>query len=128
MKKTILTIGFFLMLFAFAEESKAQNNTWIFVESYKGVNVYWRYRQELKDQYISELKFENKNSYKVEIKVLPSFFCQDGTRKDYSEMMDTIAGYGTKAGQWEGYAWYPCDGTRPPSKGGFKSFSVKESQ
>jgi len=128
MKKIVLAVLCGLMMVSFVNTSKAQNNVWVFVKTFEGVSVYWRWRQELKDQYISELKFENNNSYKVEFSFTPYFVCDDGREHTESAQMDTIAPYGKKGGQWEGYLYYPCDGKRPPRSGGYKNLTVKRVQ
>jgi hypothetical protein len=106
-------------------EAYAQNNEWIYIKDYEGISISWRWRQELKDQYISELKFDNNNSYKVDITFIPHFVCADGTDHIETGMTHTIAPGGKKGGQWDGLFFYPCKGIRPPRYGGYKNLIVK---
>ena len=109
-----------------ADTAMPQNNVWIYIKDYQGVGVYWRYRQELKDQFISELKFENRNGYKVEVSVSPQFTCEDGTVTNESSQMFNIKSNGTQGGQWAGLFYYPCGGKRPPRSGGYSRLTVKQ--
>ncbi|MDZ4846929.1 MAG: hypothetical protein SH857_15445 [Chitinophagales bacterium] len=120
-RRTVLVI----VMLAFTFVSNAQSDAWTSIKTYSGVSIYWRYRQELKDQYRSELKFTNNNSYDVEISFIPVFACSDGS--DYRESgqsLSVIAG-GTKAGEWEGLGYYVCKGLKPPRNGGYEKLYVK---
>ena len=128
MKKYLLILFAIGMIFSFSSAASAQNSGWIYVGTHQGVSVHWRYRQELKDQYISELKFDNTNGYKVEISVKSRFVCASGEEVIGIGQMDTIAANDSKGGQWAGYFYYPCGGTKPPRSGGFKDFTVKRLQ
>lgn len=125
MKRIGLIVMALLAFGVFSQNTKAQNNTWIYINSSGGVSVYWRYRQELKDQYISEMRFENRNAYKVYVSVTPSFFCTDGHEEPQSSAGFDIRPMGEQAGQWAGLFWYPCGGKNPPRSGGYRSISVK---
>ena len=125
MRKFTVALAAILMALSIPVPAKSQNNVWVFITTFEGVAVSWRWRQELRNQYISELKFENTNSHRVEIHVTAAFVCEDGSKEVENEQMDTIGPGATKGGQWAGYFWYPCGGTRPPNQGGFEDFAVK---
>src|SRR5215831_14498973 len=118
MKYYVMVVIVLLSALSFTNSVLPQNNVWIYIKDYQGVGVYWRYRQELKDQYISEMKFVNHNSYKVEVSVKPEFICASGSREEETSMMFNIRANGEQAGQWAGLFWYPCDGKQPPRSGG----------
>jgi len=125
MKK--LTITFIAVLFALslANNVTAQNNVWQPVGNSSNVWVSWRYRQELKNQYVSEFGFENKNNYKVEVSVQLSFICHNGTEEKAGSFLFTIKPLGKHSGQWAGLFWYPCGGATPPAGGRYRDLIVK---
>jgi len=114
----------FLSLFIIVLECTAQDNQWRYIKDYEGVSVYWRYRQELKDQYISELKFVNNNSFKIEISFKPYFVCANGNEHKESAQMFTLQSGASAAGQWKGLYYYPCGGSQVPRSGGFREMRV----
>ena len=114
-----------LVVVGFGFVSNAQNNVWNYAGSVDGVKVYWRYVQELKDQFRCELKFENTNNYKVDISFKSRFFCQDGTEKVESAQLKTLKAGETVGGQWQGCYYYPCKGEYPRS-GGVTDMRVKK--
>jgi hypothetical protein len=128
--KKILLLSFitFIMVMSIDFSAEAQSSEWGYIGASGGVSVYWRYRKELKDQYISELKFVNGNSYKVKISFNAYFTCADGTGYNESGQTIYIAAESEKAGQWSGLMYYPCGGTLPPKTGGYKKLIVTEEE
>lgn len=113
---------FFICLCQYAD---AQD--WRYINSYKGVDVYWRYRKEAyATKYICELKFENTNSYKVEVSFKARFICADGSETIDNGNLITVGANSSKGGQLAGLWWYPCDDGRAPAKGGYTDMDVKK--
>lgn len=108
--KRFLALAIFL---TFAMQAFSQFD-WAFITSGSGVDFYWRCRKELKDQFISELKVVNNNSYPVKI-VLTSTFTVGGVDYKESRVVDYLKPNVTKAGQWSGYFYYPGGGKTCPS-------------
>lgn len=111
----------FTSLFLFADAQE-----WKYINNYKGIDIYWRFRKEAYGtRYICELKLENTNSYKVNINFKARFICSDG-----NEILDngnsiTVSANSSKAGQYSGLWWYPCDDGKAPAKGGYTEMDVK---
>lgn len=118
LKSFMLT--FFICLFHFADAQE-----WRYINSYKGVDVYWRYRKEAyATKYICELKLENNNDYKVEISFKPLFICANGNQYTGTTNGLTLRANSSQAGQFAGLWWYPCDDGRAPAKGGYTEMDV----
>ena len=113
-------------LLALPAASFAQNNVWHPVQGAGGVDVAWRWRQELKDQFIAELKFQNRNPYKVDVSFRAYFVCNDGREVIDSGSTISVNPNGETGGQWAGLFWYPCPGERP-RVGGYRDLRVRKS-
>lgn len=126
MKKKIFLRPFMLILFlGFFLISEAQE--WNYINSYEGVSVYWRSRKEAyADKYIAELKLENNNDYKIEVKFKSFFICADGDEYIGGTDQITIGPNSSKAGQYAGLWYKPCGENDRPKKGGYRDMSVKE--
>ncbi len=107
--------------------ANAQNQTgkWVFDVNKDGVEVYARWRQELSDQFIAELKFVNTNDYKVDVTFEPLYTCPDGSEYNGGGNLITLKAGQEKHGDWAGLFDYPCKKTAP-KKGGVKSITVKK--
>ena len=103
---------------------KAQNNVWNYIQSFENVDVYWRYRQELKDQYICEFKFENRNNYAVDVSFVPVFTCSNGEKESQQENTITVKANDKAGGQWAGLFWYVCD-SQIPGRAGYHDLKIK---
>lgn len=123
----VTVIAVFMLSPRISFSQQYAKSSWIYVKTIDGVEIYWRWIQELKDQFRHELKFVNTNPYKVQVRWKPYFKCPDGRKKEYTEIgaMDDIKPGGTKAGQWQGLFYYPCDGTAA-TVGGVQEFQVKK--
>lgn len=124
MKRTTLykhlMVAIFLGCSLFAD---AQD--WRYINSYKGIDVYWRYRKEAyATKYICELKLENTNSYKVQIRFKPRFICANGNEYVGTSNGLTISANSSKGGQYAGLWWYPCEDGKAPAKGGYIDMDV----
>lgn len=123
--KLILVVGMILGAVNVYAAKYRNDNVWMHAGDWNGVSVYWRFRQELSDQFIAELKFENHNPYKVSVSFKSEFYCPNGSGPvvDSGQEVDIKAG-ATVGGQWAGLFWYPCPGV-PPSRGGYQNMIVK---
>jgi hypothetical protein len=127
MRKSAPKILFILFAIVLVVNAKAQNNVWNSIKEIDGVMMYWRYRMELRDQYICELKFENNNSYDVSVSFKAHFVCANGHDFLSAQDFTTVKANNKKAGQWDGLSYYPCENaTEPPGMGGLRNITIKK--
>jgi hypothetical protein len=107
-----------ISLFASGEAgAQSDKRDYAMFASRSGVEFGWRSWHELADQIVTEVKVANTNSYKVQVRFTPVFYCPNGEEKEQSGVQFVVRPGQTQAGNWSGLFWYPCeDGRRGPTR------------
>lgn len=101
---------------------------WSSVGTFEGVEVSWRWRKELKEQYISELRFRNITQQDLDITFQASFVDWTGAEHTEGGQRFRLKAGSQRAGQWSGKFYYPGDTTRPPQRGGIRNMVIKSAR
>jgi len=104
--------------------------TWILMGTVGGVEAYWSYTKEAKDQIRLEMRLVNNNKYNANVQLDPLFQCSDGTNEKGDWAGLDIKANGEANGQWAGLINYKCqqldkDGAAIPPRHGTAKLTVK---
>lgn len=103
----------------------AQNREWQYIEEFENVSFYWRYREEMNGQYITEMKVVNENGSKVEVSFRPLFRCDGAYIDNQGNPSINIQANSKKSGEFSGLFWYPCKSKQPPTNCKLKNVVVR---
>lgn len=99
---------------------------WQLIRNVKGVDIFCRVDQELKDQFCSKLKMVNHNSYPVEVRLKAGATMRDGrVWKERTASHFTLKPGQSKGGNWGGMFYYPFGGEEPPRSVGWSYLTIE---